>query len=74
MPLKKHSVEQIIAKLREIEKLTGQGKSRQGLEEFHRFPRAERSSYAGDAFREPQKSAARVGQPGARFSSFRWRS
>ena len=25
MPVKKHSVEQIIAKLREIEKLTGQG-------------------------------------------------
>lgn len=27
MPVKKHSVEQIIAKLREIEKLTGQGMS-----------------------------------------------
>ena len=27
MPVKKHSVEQIIAKLREIERLTGQGMS-----------------------------------------------
>ena len=27
MPVKKHSVEQIIAKLREVEKLTGQGMS-----------------------------------------------